>query len=570
MLLADDDVVMYRVKIVPCDKAYPHDFTTCPWLHPGERARRRDPRLVSYSSTLCPDVKKDKVCVRGASCPYSHNIFEYFLHPDRYRTRMCDFGERCTRKLCFFAHTAAQLRVTARSLAAQQAQANAGKGKASKGAAKQQQGGSSASTAGSNGSSGDLSSLSATTAYSPAAEQLLLALCANDGAALSGLLQKLGAAGEDASLDKATTAAIAALLQHSTLARSSSAPSDSAMQPAGDAADASQGSSPRTLVQQTPTLPPEAAAAQRKDTAPMHTSTAAANAGGSSTGSCICSVQEHIRNVMQGKVTAEQVQRGSAARVLPASAQRAPAMQLPGLVPPAQSPGVHALLSPMQQGPSLDLLSPGMQNFLLDGQLCSPQFLPVVGVLGHNSNNSGGMVVSCAGPAQLQGPAGFAAGDLGAMSGSAISSYGSGCILQTAASMDAAGYGSGAAHMSGSQCSVMGAAAGLEGLPPVLLQQLSLQGQGAAVGPGGNLIPLMGASSLPALGSPGQLPALSAAMPQYAQQQAAVLMQQQQATADGLWSMGRQGVSSMLGGGAGAGLGMGAPTFTPCLLGLSG
>jgi hypothetical protein len=471
-------------------------------------------------------------------------------------------------QLCFFAHTAAQLRVTARSLAAQQAQANAGKGKASK-AAKQQGGGSSASTAGSNDSSGDLSSLSAATASSPAAEQLLLALCADDGAALSGLLQKLGAAGEDANLDKATTAAIAALLQDSTLARNSSTPSDSTMQPAGDAADASQGSSPRTPVQQTLTLPAEAAAAQRKDTAPMHTSTAAANTGSSSTGSGICSVQEHIRNVMQGKVTAEQVQRGSAGRVLPAGAQRAPAMQLPGLVPPAHSPGAHALLSPMQQGPSLDLLSPGMQTYLLDGQLCSPQFLPVGGVLGHN--NSGGMVVSCAGgPAQLQGPAGFAAGDLGAMSGSAISSYGSGCILQTAASMDAAGYGSGAAHMSGSQCSVMGAAAGLEGLPPVLLQQLSLQGQGAAVGPGGNLIPLISASSLPAMGSPGQLPVLSAAMPQYAQQQAAVLMQQQQATADGLWSVGRQGVGSMLGGGASAGLGLGAPTFTQCLLGLSG
>ena len=39
-------------------QCYPHDFTACPWLHPGERARRRDPRLFKYSSTLCPDVKK--------------------------------------------------------------------------------------------------------------------------------------------------------------------------------------------------------------------------------------------------------------------------------------------------------------------------------------------------------------------------------------------------------------------------------------------------------------------------------------------------------------------------------
>lgn len=470
----------------------------------------------------------------------------------------------CFLQLCFFAHTSEQLRVTARSLAAQQAQANAGKGKAGKGSKQD-----SASTAASNGSSGDLSALTA----SPAAEQLLLALCADDGAALSGLLQKLGA-GEDTSLDTATTAAIAALLQDSTLARSSSAPSDTTMQPAavaeGGSADVSQGSSPRTPPRHAITLPAQAAAAQRKDTAPMP-STAAANLGSASSG--ICSVQEHIRNVMQGKVTAEQVQRDTAARALHAGAHRSPAMQLPGLAP-AHSPGAHSLL-PMQ-GPSLDILSPGMQTFLLDGQLCSPQCLPVGG--GVMGPNSGGMVVSCAGPAKLQVP-GFV-GDLGAMPGSAISSYGSGCFLQTAASMDAAGFGSRAAPMDGSQCSAMGAAPGLAGpleaLPPVLLQQLSLQGQGAAVGPG-SLIPLLGAPSLPALGSPGQLPALSAGMPQqavgtqYAQQQAAaVLMQRQQATTDGLWAVGRQGVGGILGGGAGVGFGSSASTFTPRCVGLSG
>lgn len=103
-------------------QGYPHDFTACPYLHPGERARRRDPRSFTYSAALCPDVKKvrsrlpqraswcvsivsaqsaaaftmpvclntavacscllmqthvqDKVCVRGMACLYSHNIFE--------------------------------------------------------------------------------------------------------------------------------------------------------------------------------------------------------------------------------------------------------------------------------------------------------------------------------------------------------------------------------------------------------------------------------------------------------------------------------------------------------------
>lgn len=38
-----------------------------------------------------------KACLRGPNCPYSHNVFEYFLHPSRYRTRLCDFGAECTR-----------------------------------------------------------------------------------------------------------------------------------------------------------------------------------------------------------------------------------------------------------------------------------------------------------------------------------------------------------------------------------------------------------------------------------------------------------------------------------------
>eukprot|EP00878_Enallax_costatus_P011062 GHUV01011554.1.p1 GENE.GHUV01011554.1~~GHUV01011554.1.p1 ORF type:complete len:360 (+),score=142.17 GHUV01011554.1:784-1863(+) len=38
-------------------------------------------------------------------------LFEYWLHPQRYRTQMCRSGEGCQRSLCFFAHSAAELRV---------------------------------------------------------------------------------------------------------------------------------------------------------------------------------------------------------------------------------------------------------------------------------------------------------------------------------------------------------------------------------------------------------------------------------------------------------------------------
>ena len=51
--------------------------------------------------------------MRGDACPYAHNVFEYWLHPTRYRTQLCNDGEKCARKICFFAHTLEELRVPA-------------------------------------------------------------------------------------------------------------------------------------------------------------------------------------------------------------------------------------------------------------------------------------------------------------------------------------------------------------------------------------------------------------------------------------------------------------------------
>ena len=56
-------------------------------------------------------MKKDSCCTLGEQCPYAHNVFEYWLHPTRYRTQMCNDGESCRRKICFFAHKEEELRV---------------------------------------------------------------------------------------------------------------------------------------------------------------------------------------------------------------------------------------------------------------------------------------------------------------------------------------------------------------------------------------------------------------------------------------------------------------------------
>ncbi|KAM0875119.1 hypothetical protein ACQ4PT_037006 [Festuca glaucescens] len=108
-IYASDEFRMYSFKIRPCSRAYSHDWTECPFVHPGENARRRDPRKYHYSCVPCPDFRKG-VCRRSDMCEYAHGVFECWLHPAQYRTRLCKDGTGCNRRVCFFAHTTDELR----------------------------------------------------------------------------------------------------------------------------------------------------------------------------------------------------------------------------------------------------------------------------------------------------------------------------------------------------------------------------------------------------------------------------------------------------------------------------
>ncbi|CAN6332342.1 unnamed protein product [Urochloa humidicola] len=109
---ADDEFMMYEFKVRRCARARSHDWTACPYAHPGEAARRRDPRRVAYTGEPCPDFRRrpGAACPRGSACPFAHGTFELWLHPSRYRTRPCRAGAACRRRVCFFAHAAAELR----------------------------------------------------------------------------------------------------------------------------------------------------------------------------------------------------------------------------------------------------------------------------------------------------------------------------------------------------------------------------------------------------------------------------------------------------------------------------
>ncbi|WOH04358.1 hypothetical protein DCAR_0623767 [Daucus carota subsp. sativus] len=108
-IYSTDEFRMFSFKVRPCSRAYSHDWTECPFVHPGENARRRDPRKFHYSCVPCPDFRKG-ACRRGDMCEYAHGVFECWLHPAQYRTRLCKDGTSCDRRVCFFAHTPDELR----------------------------------------------------------------------------------------------------------------------------------------------------------------------------------------------------------------------------------------------------------------------------------------------------------------------------------------------------------------------------------------------------------------------------------------------------------------------------
>jgi hypothetical protein len=61
-------------QVQPCPKRGAHDWSSCPYAHPKEKARRRDPRIYSYASAPCPESLQGVNCGRGVDCPYAHSV----------------------------------------------------------------------------------------------------------------------------------------------------------------------------------------------------------------------------------------------------------------------------------------------------------------------------------------------------------------------------------------------------------------------------------------------------------------------------------------------------------------
>ena len=44
-------------------------------------------------------------------CVLCWQVHEFWLHPDKFHTEFCRMGNRCSRRMCFFAHTREELRI---------------------------------------------------------------------------------------------------------------------------------------------------------------------------------------------------------------------------------------------------------------------------------------------------------------------------------------------------------------------------------------------------------------------------------------------------------------------------
>nr|CAD1818638.1 unnamed protein product [Ananas comosus var. bracteatus] len=66
-IYSTDEFRMYAFKVKPCSRAYSHDWTECPFVHPSENAWCRDPRKFLYSCVPCPEFRKGS-CRHGDAC----------------------------------------------------------------------------------------------------------------------------------------------------------------------------------------------------------------------------------------------------------------------------------------------------------------------------------------------------------------------------------------------------------------------------------------------------------------------------------------------------------------------
>ena len=102
----------YKIYKCPLGPICKLDKKLCLNYH-GNADKRRNPKF--HKATLCPNLYKnnkrikDSKCKNGDDCEYSHNLYEYYYHPEKFRTIKCPQekkeGQYCKERLiCPYLH----------------------------------------------------------------------------------------------------------------------------------------------------------------------------------------------------------------------------------------------------------------------------------------------------------------------------------------------------------------------------------------------------------------------------------------------------------------------------------
>ncbi|KAJ4906716.1 Zinc finger CCCH domain-containing protein 29 [Raphanus sativus] len=97
-----DEFRMFSFKVKPCSRAYSHDWTECPFVHPGENARRRDRGSILTLVSLVLSFVKGLVLKEILAS--TRTVFSSLGFT------LLSIGHGCARKVCFFAHRREELR----------------------------------------------------------------------------------------------------------------------------------------------------------------------------------------------------------------------------------------------------------------------------------------------------------------------------------------------------------------------------------------------------------------------------------------------------------------------------
>ena len=89
--------VIAPMQVERCTTHCKHDWKKCPFSHPTENARRRDPRLHNYIPESCPNYKELGACSWGALLPCSRASHVRMMNLCRAVVRSQQYAQRLTR-----------------------------------------------------------------------------------------------------------------------------------------------------------------------------------------------------------------------------------------------------------------------------------------------------------------------------------------------------------------------------------------------------------------------------------------------------------------------------------------